>query len=54
VSELSLISVVVAASTNDQNNSDRDYSFHILSIFIFDKFCANTVLNNHTADAEEN
>ena len=44
VSELSLLIVVVAASTYNQNDSNRYNGFHIFSKFIFDKFCDNTSL----------
>ena len=44
VSELSLLIVVVAASTYNQNDSNRYNGFHIFGKFIFDKFCDNTSL----------
>ena len=41
VSELSLLIVVVAASTYNQNDSNRYNGFHIFSKFIIDKYWAN-------------
>ena len=44
VSELSLLIVVVAASTYNQNDSNRYNGFHIFSKFIIDKYWADTAL----------